>query len=408
MRVRVRPPALLALVVAAGCAGETTASGEPFSVSDSSGVTISTNSRAAISAAPEIALVEELRLGSVAGREEELFGNVFDVAVDVTGTIYVLDISARTVRVFDAAGSPVRTIGQSGEGPGEFAWEPLSLTVSDDTVAVLDRFRLHLFDTDGDFLHSTQQSFAGNEPTQLWAKAGGAWLVGRLDRRSPSAGESRVTTDAFHVSAVDLEEGEATGLVVAVSGGPRWYVDDGGRSFTQFLGPDPTAAAGGSGRIYATSGSSHEIYVFSSDGDLLGVHRSDPEPVPLSTSEADRLVSQMVAYYDSVGISSMADGYQRAYDALRAPTIRPTLGRLFVAADGSILVERVDLDPNPLPIARDDPSAWDVIDPGGRILGRLALDPGTRVEQVTASHLYVVERDELGVQYVVRYRMDRP
>lgn len=403
-----RTPCLVALMVAAACSGDTAPSIESFSVSDSAGITISTNSRAAVSDAPRINLVEELRIGSVAGREEELFGNIFDVAVDAGGSIYLLDISARAVRVFDASGLPVRTIGRSGEGPGEFAWEPLGLAVSDDTVAVLDRFRLHLFDTDGDFLHSTEQDVAGNERTPLWAKAGNSWLVGRLARTSPALGESRVTSDSFRVWRVDLEAGEAAGLVAAVPGSPRWYVDDGGRSFSQFLGADPTATADASGRIYTTSGSRHEISVLSPSGDLLRIHRSDPEPVPVSTAEADRLISHMVAYFDSAGVSSMADGYQRAYDALGAPDARSVLGELFVADDGSVLAERVDLDPNPLPIDPDDPSSWDVLGPDGRILGRVVLDPGTRVEQVTATHIYVIERDDLGVQYLVRYRMDRP
>ncbi len=51
----------------------------------------------------------------------ELFGNISDIDVDAAGRVYVFDRQAQDVRLFDADGSYVRTIGGAGQGPGEFS-----------------------------------------------------------------------------------------------------------------------------------------------------------------------------------------------------------------------------------------------------------------------------------------------
>lgn len=72
-------------------------------------------------------VVEELRIGAAEGAGPEVFGRVDALAVDAYGRIYVLDQQAREIRVFDASGAYVRTIGRAGGGPGEFR-QPIALT----------------------------------------------------------------------------------------------------------------------------------------------------------------------------------------------------------------------------------------------------------------------------------------
>lgn len=68
------------------------------------------------------------------------------VAVDAAGTLYVINGPQDTVRVFDREGAPIAVWGESGPGPGQFAfragsyfWGDLALG-PDGNLYVLDPF----------------------------------------------------------------------------------------------------------------------------------------------------------------------------------------------------------------------------------------------------------------------------
>ena len=65
-------------------------------------------------------LVESLRIGSAVAEETDAFGNVASFTLDGLGRLWIGDSQGKDVRVFDADGQFVRTVGQPGEGPGEF------------------------------------------------------------------------------------------------------------------------------------------------------------------------------------------------------------------------------------------------------------------------------------------------
>jgi len=65
--------------------------------------------------------LEELwRLGGNSESDDEFFGVVTAVRTDAEGNVYLLDSQLSEVKVFDADGAYLRTIGREGEGPGEF------------------------------------------------------------------------------------------------------------------------------------------------------------------------------------------------------------------------------------------------------------------------------------------------
>ena len=91
-----------------------------------------------------IELVEELRVTGETSGPHALFGaRTPRVDVDAEGRIYVADGSNARVPVFAADGTHLRTLGRSGQGPGEFS-TPLVAVVAGDAVYVSDTARARL------------------------------------------------------------------------------------------------------------------------------------------------------------------------------------------------------------------------------------------------------------------------
>ena len=63
-------------------------------------------------------LTATLSVGEMEGQPEFLFGRVNSIAVDDSGTLYVLDSQADEIRAFGSDGTFLRTLGRRGEGPG--------------------------------------------------------------------------------------------------------------------------------------------------------------------------------------------------------------------------------------------------------------------------------------------------
>lgn len=397
---------VLALALLTACTTEDQGQQEGFQRYDSAGVSITVNSRTLVEDAPELSPVEDLRLGAVSGNPAEEFGLLRDLAVDTAGTIYAVDMRAGTIRVFDREGRPLRTLGQPGQGPGEFDFSILRFAVGNDTVLALDRYRLHAFDTAGTHLHTTRQEVAGNEIIPVLEHSAAGWMAGRSVTTPATDPSRRLTRDTFRVWPVDVANGEVLDPVVEMPGRPRVYWEDLDRSDTQWLSPEPTAAVRPNGEIYVTDGTGYEIHVVSPSSELLRSIRADAVPVRISDAEFEEGVRKVVEYYDSAGLPpAWGRRFAEAAEAGGRPEIRPVPGRLFVAPNGRMLLQRRDLDPDPSPYATQDSSTWDLLRPSGRIDGRLQLPAHTLVSELTDDYLYVIERDELDVQYVVRYRL---
>jgi len=88
---------------------------------------------------PNLILKEDLSLGGKGEKENYLFTRI-RVDVDDEENLYVLDERLRNVRVFDKNGKFVQTIGEIGQGPGEFQYPVIFIQVtSKKELVVYDR-----------------------------------------------------------------------------------------------------------------------------------------------------------------------------------------------------------------------------------------------------------------------------
>lgn len=101
----------------------------------------------------EANLEEVYRVGAMTGEDWEQFGNVRRVGFDAEGKLYVFDNQADRIHVVGADGEYVRTLGRSGEGPGEFRSPDGLAVMRDGRVVIADRGHraYHIFGPDGEF-----------------------------------------------------------------------------------------------------------------------------------------------------------------------------------------------------------------------------------------------------------------
>src|ERR1700752_5373108 len=84
-------------------------------------------------------LARDLAVGVADGDEKYMIGGINGLVVSSNGTMYVLDRSVPTVRVYDAAGKFAKTIGRLGSGPGEFRGGLAIAMMSSDKLLVWDQ-----------------------------------------------------------------------------------------------------------------------------------------------------------------------------------------------------------------------------------------------------------------------------
>ena len=107
---------------------------------------------------------EVFRVGGINAPSWAQFSNVTKVAFDESGNLYVLDFQAFHFVVIDRNGGYRRTVGQQGDGPGEFRAVTNLLVWRSGRVGVLDMGRnaIEMFDAQGTYERSIRMAGGGN------------------------------------------------------------------------------------------------------------------------------------------------------------------------------------------------------------------------------------------------------
>jgi sugar lactone lactonase YvrE len=340
-------------------------------------------------------VVEELRLGTADGDGPELFGSIYDVAVDGAGRIYVLDQQAQEVRVFDAEGAYLRTIGRKGSGPGEFK-NPFALHWdSEGRLWVIDpgNARYSVFDTTG-----TYHSMVRRESHFLrmpWP--GGFDAEGRLwdsamlpETRPGERNEVLVAIRADTVAAVPVDT-----LRLPVYQGEQFHLSNTeGIRFTTVNVPFSSQLAwhfeATRQRLWSATTDRYRITLQNARGDTLRIIERAHEPVPVTAEERTMVIEELAWFTKQGG----------QIDASRIPSIKPALQGFFTDDQGYLWVE-------PTAPSEEAGRVLDVFDPEGRYLGRVRLPflAGYFRPLIVGDRIYAITQDELEVPYVVRARI---
>ena len=332
-------------------------------------------------------------VGTLSGAEaDELFG-VEDVDVLSDGRLVITNRGTHELRMYSPEGEFVGSIGGEGQGPGELIYPSQTWVGPGDSLFVRAFQRLSVFEGTGVFARSVPLS--GSPPRDRFQDGTFLFVVipPGVDKFEP--GHFR-PVNALVRSGADGSMGDTLALV---SGTElyRFTSSAGGMSsFGAPFGSVRLAAALGNSVVTA-GGTGFEIWNLDETGRLARIVRRQVEATEVSSADIAVLEERMLR---AAPARAQADR-RRLFLEWTYPEFKPALDDLLVDAEGNIWARSYRVDPS-------GPGEWSVFDPAGRWLGQVEMPPGLDVAEIGSDYVAGVWVDELGVEYVRLYALEKP
>ena len=427
-----RIPTAMILAVAIGCIGADSADdrgvrGADWTTStDTIGDTIVVRTTGGSDTASARGLTQEVAIGVEEGADEYTLGQITEVEVGPGGEIHVFDRQVPVLRMYDSAGRHVRTLGRKGGGPGEYEAANGLGVHRDGRVVLWDagKASINVYD-------------AAGETSTSWPVPGGGSFYTSNALFTDTAGNTYIRTTI----ADPPKSGNALqGRVFGVTGLVKWNRDG---TVVDSLMPPPspiepayivaqrkTSTSRNSvpfapsfawtfsplGYFVSARTDRYAIDLGLPDGKVVRIER-EMEPVAVDADE--RADAELIATANM----RMTDPTWR-WSGPSIPSTKPFIRSILTGDDGRIWVsvarpgERVpegerapppsvqtgQVPPRPDPKWRQ-PLVYDVFEPNGRYLGRVAAPAKTNFRAMRGDHVWAVRRDSLDVEQVVRYRL---
>jgi len=291
------------------------------------GTTEVQNPATAIEPLVTVELDEMWRIGGDTDDENEFFGVISEIIHDDEGQLYLLDAQLSEVKIFDADGMFVRTIGREGEGPGEFRNPSDVFFVPGGNVGVLQLFpgRIVELTPTGEPVRDfpLPENEGGGFQLLINGEGAGDRLVLAMAKGTP--GEGRMVQHRY-LAAIDGEgnelcryHGEDRVFEFASMKIDEAVWDTFDRRWT--VGPD--------GRLYAViKNGDYAIHVWNPDGTKDRVIRREFTPMSRSDEEKERILNIYKAFTEN----RVPNATYEISDFHR------TVEQLYVREDGSLWV----------------------------------------------------------------------
>jgi hypothetical protein len=363
-------------------------------------------------------LVPEITIGVLDGEEEYMFGGIRSLAVSpVDGTVYVFDSQVPALRVYDADGTYRTTFGRDGGGPGEYAQPDGGLTVlSDGRVLLRDpgNGRIMVYSPEG-------------EEVETWPVRGGF---------SSSTGFLKDRDDNVHVQVLLDPEASLSewrmGLAKVHPDGtstdtlaipespwePEFLEASNENSATRTnipYGARELWALSPLGYFVIAISDTYAMNLLRPDSTVLRIERVAEAP-PVQAGERDEARRGVIRNMRRV------DPNWR-WNTSDIPDRRPFIESIQVSEEGDLWVHRPTEgyevedpgydpdDPEDIPDTWRSPWVFDVFRADGTYLGAVSSDhtiSGWVTPVIRDGRMWAVTTDELGVQRVVRFRVEAP
>lgn len=300
-------------------------------------------------------LEQRVCVGSLEGDGPDVFGEIRDLEIGPDGNVFVLDGQASEIRVFDPEGTPVRTFGRAGEGPGELnrpagmAFGPRGLL----WVMNWSNARYTAFDPTTGELAEERRRLAG---FTAFPWPGGFDREGRLLDMGNAAG----TGEAALLRLDTLFVPQDTLPMPTADERHRVAFRQNGQTFMTMpvpFAPQPSWAPHPDGGIIVGEGEAFRLHRLGDRGDTTLTIELERAPTPVTGTERDSALAAFRERAEAIG-----EGLEPDRDP-DVPDTKPAHGSLFVDDVGRVWVRR----------AAEEGAAWDVFEADGRYLGPLAV-----------------------------------
>lgn len=333
-----------------------------------------------------------LRLGGADEGPESFYRlNPAQVGVDDAGRIHVLDAAAHRVVVFDSAGRHVRTFGSEGDGPGEMRWPAAVSVAANGSVVIADHARsgLKRWDSSGIPIGEMARGLQVSSvvPRAFALLEGGVAAIVNV----PAAGggyEERLITlsgaDTIRLTTVTHPPHRVAELgCVAMDMAPRFS-------------PRVVWNASGS-RVAAATTAAYDVLV--SEGDRrMRIRRALP-PREVTREMALRDFGDGITVAFGPGMAPCKVSADVLVEQQGYAPLLPAVSRVALSPDGSIWVARGRIE--------GEPQLIDLFDAEGVYRGTLPPDLPFPAAFTPAGDVVSIESDELDVDRLVVYRIDR-
>ena len=409
--VKMKPMTILVTLVALACqAGDAPVRQSGTVVRDSAGIRVIENPRPPDGSRLDWRIGPEptVSIGQVEGEEPYMLHRVRDATRLPDGRIVVANSGTEEVRVFDAFGTHLFSSGGAGEGPGEFRSLWRVAAWPGDSIVALDLVerRYSIFDSRGGYGRTFVLETDETAPRErryfnpLAVRRDGSILVW-----SGQYGDTAV---------VEIRDGEGQ-LSVSLGAHPNHEIVL-ARASGGISEPGPAAYS----RELVTSlwgdlvvvspNDRYEIKAFEADGTLSRIVRRRHEPRTPTAADKEIHVERRMAEYRSgrdplTGAGppeDMLSTLREMMESIPLAATFPAFSEILTDDAGHLWVREYDFpqEERPAPL-------WMVFDPEGHLLGFIEIPPELRIHHIGEDYILVHTRDELDVEYVQVWPLER-
>ena len=414
IRPRLSLTLALSIVISVGC--EKADTPQPtFTVRDSAGIEIVESSAPLLG--PDAWTISEepvLQIGEVKGEDAYLFAGINSqrngdfpfVFRWNTGRIVVCNGMDSTVRIFDRRGEFIRMVGGKGEGPGEFLFIEACWPTASGMVVAADNY-LSFLDLDGAVTRKVQiPSVDGGRVFPYGVFEDGSYVVIRPHDGPSDPGIHDAAAGVFVINAA----GELSGELFMMKQDRR--MREGRYSITQQFGPIGSITGSANGIFYGWP-EAYSISEFNQEGVTSRVISRDWNPVPVREEDVAWWLTfrDTLAKFQGNDSPGFREAYQKQTSIMVYPEYRAPFDELHVDRTGHLWVRnthpRYDRAYASFRVRFPYEWTWDVFDPEGRWLTTLTLPSSFRAHDIGEDYILGVWKDDMDVEYVRMYALDR-
>jgi hypothetical protein len=321
----------------------------------------------------------------------------------------VADQQGQHLRVFAPDGTYERTIGKPGGGPGELGLGISGVIVGpNDTIVVADmgNQRVNIYLLDGTFVRSFRIELQQGLPLRWDATKDGRMVSQVRPVQFPGM---PAPTDSSDVIVVRNSDGTAGDTLLKVPSGKTFQLG-GQQPQVELFAAEPAWAVYGDGVLYGVN-DDYRFGVYEAGGTLRRVISKPFTPRDISEADQHAMMTAFERLWRRFGLTQeqVAQARQTITFAARYPAYL----QMLEGVDGSIWVQGVQSPTNLPPELQDSYNpqldlgsrAWDVFDADGRYLGVVDMPLRFQPVRFLGNAIYGIQRDELDVQYVVKFQV---